>query len=69
MAQIKTLSKTITNSDQFLDMPKSAQTLYFHLAVNADKNGNSVQVKSFMRIIGSADDDLKILVEKGFVNL
>ena len=32
-------SKTIIDSDQFLDMPLSAQALYFHLSMRADVKG------------------------------
>lgn len=32
------VSKTVTNTDKFLDMPLSAQSLYFHLIMRADDN-------------------------------
>ena len=66
MAARRMFSKTITNSDPFLDMPVSCQNLYFHLGMNADDDG-FVQVKSVMKQIGSNDDDLRILLVKGFL--
>jgi hypothetical protein len=66
MAQRRMFSKTITNSDPFLEMPVSSQSLYFHLGMNADDDG-FVQVKSVMRQTGANDDDLKVLLTKGFL--
>ena len=39
MAERRMFAKTIIDSDTFLDMPKTAQLLYFHLALNADDDG------------------------------
>ena len=39
MAERRMFSKTIINSDLFLDLPSSAQNLYFHLSLNADDEG------------------------------
>ncbi len=66
MAQRRMFSKTITNSDPFLEMPASSQNLYFHLGMNADDDG-FVQARSVMKQIGANDDDLKILLTKGFL--
>ena len=59
-------SKDVTNSDEFLDMPLSSQALYFHLWMNADDDG-FVQPKSIMRLIQAKDDDMRILLARGFV--
>ena len=66
MANKRMFSKIITNSDPFLEMPVSSQNLYFHLGMNADDDG-FVQVKSVMKQLGSGDDDLKVLLTKGFL--
>jgi hypothetical protein len=66
MAQRRMFSKTITNSDPFLEMPLSSQNLYFHLGMNADDDG-FVQAKSTMKKIGANEDDLKLLIAKGFL--
>ena len=39
MAQRRMFSKKITETDLFLDMPMSAQCLYFHLNMSADDDG------------------------------
>lgn len=59
-------SPDIVCSDEFLEMPPSTQTLYFHLGMKADDDG-FIQPKMIMRILGSAEDDLKILIAKRFL--
>ena len=60
-------SKKITDTDQFLDMPLSAQALYFHLNMHADDDGFVDNVKTLKRMVGSSEDDLKILLTKQFI--
>lgn len=59
-------SPDIVSSDAFLDMPASSQVLYFHLAMRADDDG-FVTPKMVMRLLGSAEDDLKVLLGKRFL--
>lgn len=49
-------------------MPLSSQALYFHLGLNADDDG-VVEAFMVMRQVGASQDDLRILVAKGFVTL
>ena len=67
MAQRRMFNKTVTNSDNFLDMPDSSQNLYFHLSMNADDDGFVDNWKSIMRMTGHKEDDLKVLVAKQYV--
>ena len=67
MAQRRMFSKKITDTDSFLDMPLSTQALYFHLNMGADDEGFVDNVKKIQRSIGASNDDLKILVGKGFL--
>ena len=67
MAQKRMFDKTITNADDFLEMPDSSQNLYFHLNMNADDDGFINNWKSIMRMTGHKEDDLKILIAKQFV--
>jgi len=57
----------IVDTDAFLDMPQSSQLLYFHLAMRADDDGFVPNPKRVMRMIGSQDDDYKVLVAKKFI--
>lgn len=67
MAERRMFAKTIIDSDAFLDMPLSAQALYFHLSMRADDDGFINNPKKIQRMIGAADDDLKLLLMKRFV--
>lgn len=67
MAERRMFAKTIIDSDAFLDMPLSAQALYFHLSMRADDEGFLNNSKKIQRMIGASDDDLKLLVAKRFV--
>ena len=67
MAEKRMFSKTIIDSDAFLDMPLSSQALYFHLAMRADDDGFVNNPKKIQRIIGCGDDDLKLLMVKKFL--
>ena len=67
MAQKRMFDKTITNSDEFLEMPDSSQNLYFHLSMNADDDGFVNNWKSIMRMTGHKEDDLKVLIAKQFI--
>ena len=60
-------AKTIIDSDAFLDMPLSTQALYFHLSMRADDDGFINNPKKIQRMIGAADDDLKVLITKSFI--
>lgn len=60
-------AKKIIDSDLFLDMPLSAQSLYFHLSMRADDDGFVDNPKRIQRMIGASDDDFKILLLKQFV--
>ena len=67
MAERRMFAKTIIDSDAFLDMPLSTQALYFHLSMRADDDGFINNPKKIQRMIGAADDDLKVLITKKFI--
>lgn len=48
-------------------MSQSAQLLYFHLAMRADDDGFVGNVKKIARMVGTNDDDVKILLAKNFI--
>lgn len=60
-------SDKIVETDKFLDMPVSSQNLYWHLCMHADDDGFLGNPKTITRSIGAQQDDLKILIEKGYV--
>jgi hypothetical protein len=67
MAERRMFAKTIIDSDAFMDMPLSAQALYFHLSMRADDDGFINNPKKIQRMIGASDDDFKLLIMKRFV--
>lgn len=60
-------SRQITESDDFLDLPLSAQCLYFHMSLSADDEGFISSGKRILRAIGASDDDLTLLVQSEFL--
>ena len=69
MADRRMFSKRIINSGRFLKMPISSQALYFHLGLNADDDGIVEAYNVISSINGCTEDDLKVLVSKGFVEV
>lgn len=67
MAERRMFTKRITESDAFLDMPMSAQCLYFHLNMSADDDGFLNSPKKIQRQVGASDDDFKLLLAKSFI--
>ena len=67
MAQRRMVSLKIIDTDKFLEMPLSSQCLYFHLLARADDDGFIGSTKKIVRMVGSSDDDLKILLAKNYI--
>lgn len=66
MADRRMFSGRIIRSARFLQMPEGAQNLYFHMALEADDDG-VVETYPIMQMLGSAPDNLKVLMAKDFV--
>lgn len=66
MADRRMFSKNITGSALFLKMPSSSRLLYYDLGMDADDDG-VVEAYTVMRKTGATEDDLKVLIAKGFV--
>lgn len=67
MAERRMFAKMIIDSDAFLSMPMSTQALYFHLAMRADDDGFVNGPKKIARMVGAAEDDMKILIGKRYI--
>ncbi|MGI8170384.1 phage replisome organizer protein [Enterococcus lactis] len=67
MANRRMFSKDVIDSDRFLDMPPTAQNLYFHLGMHADDDGFVSGPKKVKRLASATDDDLKLLEVKQFI--
>ncbi len=67
MANRRMFSLDIVDTDKFLDMPVSAQCLYFHLGMRADDDGFVSSPKQIMRATSCTRGDIKILAENGYI--
>lgn len=67
MARKRMFDMEIIDTDLFLEMSASTQNLYFHLGMRADDDGFVSNPKKIQKIIGSNEDDLKVLIAKKFV--
>lgn len=68
MASRRMFSFRVTESTRFLKMPATSQNLYFHLCMHADDDG-VVEAYNVIRLLGATEDDLRVIVSKGFVTL
>ena len=68
MANRRMFSSRVTESTRFLKMPATSQNLYFHLGMHADDDG-VVEAYPVMCMIGASEDDLKVIISKGFATL
>lgn len=67
MANKRMFSIDVTETDTFLEMPLTAQALYFHLAMRGDDDGFVSNPRSIMRVTGCSENDLKTLAESGYI--
>lgn len=67
MASRRMFSLDVVDTDNFLDMSISAQCLYFHLGMRADDDGFVSSPKKTAKAVGSNEDDLKLLIAKGYL--
>jgi DnaD/phage-associated family protein len=66
MARKRMFDNEIISQDDFLDLPKEAIALYFLLGMNADDEG-FIAPKKILRLYNISEDNLKVLIIKGFV--
>ena len=67
MAEKRMFTKKITDDDNFISLPSSAQALYFHLNQGADDDGFNNQVHMAMWKAHASVDDLKVLMAKRYI--
>lgn len=67
MARRRMFSLDVVDTDKFLDMPSNTQALYFHLGMRADDDGFVSSPKRITKTVNCADDDLKLLIAKGYL--
>ena len=67
MAKRRMFSLDVVDTDVFLDLPASSQSLYFHLGMRADDDGFVSSPKRITAMVNASGDDLKLLIAKGFI--
>lgn len=67
MAQRRMFSMKVVDTDVFLEMPISARLLYYDLSMRADDDGFINCPRKIMKMIGCADDDIKLLIAKKYL--
>ncbi len=67
MANRRMFSLDIVDTDKFLDMPVSAQCLYFHLGMRADDGGFIPSPKQVIRETSGTQGDIRVLIENGYI--
>lgn len=68
MAERRMFSKSIINAGKFLRMPPTSRLLYYDLGMAADDDG-VVEAYSVMLQTKATEDDLRVLVSKGYVRI
>lgn len=67
MASKRMFSLAVIDTDDFLDLPVSAQCLYFHLGMHGDDDGFVSRPKGIARSVGCGESDIDELEKAGFI--
>lgn len=67
MARRRMFSLSVVDTDLFMDMPTSAQALYFHLGMHGDDDGFVASPRKIARATGCNIDDIRLLISKGYI--
>lgn len=67
VADRRMFHKNVVESDSFLEMPISAQALYFHLGMYADEDGFVNGPRRIARAVGAGDEALQVLIKERFL--
>lgn len=67
MANRRMFSLDVVNTDNFMEMPLTAQALYFHLGMRADDDGLISSPRQIIKTVCGKPDDMRILESKGFI--
>lgn len=67
MAEHRMFTDKVIESDEFLELPVTAQNLYLHLNMHADDRGFVANPRTVMRICGATNGDAKALLDAKFI--
>ena len=67
MAEKRMFSRKLISSDAFLDLPLTAQGLFFHFCMRADDDGFVDSPKKIMREVKATPKDFNALKDKRYI--
>ncbi len=67
MASKRMFANAVIDSDSFLDLPPTAQLLYFHCGMKTDDDGFVSGARRISKIIGATEHDFQLLIDSGFM--
>ncbi|MHC6178631.1 hypothetical protein ACYUJ6_02055 [Clostridium sp. JNZ X4-2] len=67
MANRRIFSLDVVDTDKFLELPATSQSLYFHLGMRADDDGFVSSPKKIANMVNCSIDDLKLLIAKNYL--
>lgn len=67
MRNKRMFSLDVVDTDKFLEMPSSCQSLYFHLGMRADDDGFVSSPRKIASMVNCGGDDIRILTSKGYL--
>ena len=67
MAKRRMFNIDVVNTDKIANMTVSSRCLYYELGMRADDDGFVANPIMLLRMLGFAEDDLRLLIEKGFI--
>ena len=67
MAERRMFSRKITESDDFLELPLSAQGLYLHICMEADDDGFVNNANRIRKVVEASQQDYQVLFDRGYL--
>lgn len=67
MIKRRMIALDVIKSNRYQEMPVSTKYLYIELLIRADDAGIVDDSTSIMRVTGASNDDLKLLIAKGYI--
>ena len=67
MAEKRMFSRELVESDQFLELPLSAQGLYMHICMEADDDGFVNNANRIRKVVEASKEDYQILFDRGYL--
>lgn len=67
MAEKRMFSRELVESDDFLELPLSAQGLYMHICMEADDDGFVNNANRIRKVVEASKEDYQILFDRGYL--